>query len=90
MEFPKVPEIIFSTKLSYKERFELLKKAKDLSHVIKPYERPHGRGNMTLPNTIGSKRILDEKMNTTSTKPAVLVRDANKNIREYAGCKCGD
>jgi hypothetical protein len=34
MEFPKIPEIIFSTRLSYKERFELLKKAKDPSHVI--------------------------------------------------------
>jgi hypothetical protein len=54
---------------------------------LKPHGRPHGRGNMTLPNTIGSKRILDEKMNTTSPEPAVLVRDANENIREYAGCK---
>jgi hypothetical protein len=46
MEFPKVPEIIFSTKLSYKERFELLKKAKDPSHDIKttrkaPRKRKH-------------------------------------------------
>ena len=46
MEFPKVPEVIFCTELSYEERFELFKKAKYSSYVIKvakkvPRKRKH-------------------------------------------------
>ena len=34
MKFPKLPGVVFSAKLTYRERFELLKKVKDPSYVI--------------------------------------------------------
>jgi hypothetical protein len=33
-EYPKIPEIIFSTRDTYAERFDMLKKAKNKSYII--------------------------------------------------------
>lgn len=63
-EYPKIPEIIFSTRNTYAERFNLLKKAKNTSYVIDSIPQ---KGNVILISATSVELYLDEK---STIKPA--------------------